>query len=338
EDKSQKSEDRGQKTEVRSQISDFRLPIFVFCVLLLFLSFSSGCGNKFFDPTQVGRFRPVPAVNVILNSLGVAEEAPVAWEQAQEPLPIDTVAVESDYVFMAGDVINIAIFELLQDGIQFVNNYVVKETGRISIPEVGVIEAAGLTETQLEEKIRQILSPGMKNLLKNPSVIVTLAGSQQRMYSVLGDGVPLPGRYPIPRYDFRLTAALATAGSPRQFNVSYIYVSRFEEAEKKIGVDKKKSEYGFVQPRYDGFELEAIKPETVVPARKVGNTFPSRSQNQWPESKVVMSMSEMATDLESSGMQKTFEWPSDSMQSRLGIQSDWELSTRLTAPERKQEP
>ena len=286
----------------------------------------------------MGRFRPVPSVNIILDSLGVAEEAPVAWEQAQEPLPMDTVAVESDYVFRAGDVINVAIFELLQDGVQFVNNYVVTETGRISIPEVGVIEVADLTETQLEEKIKQILSPGMKNLLKNPSVIVTLAGSQQHMFSVLGDGVPLPGRYPIPRYDFRLTDALAMAGSPRQFNVTYIYVSRFEDAKKKIVIDKKKAGYGFEQPRYDELEWRAIEPDTVKPARKIGNTFPPRPQNQWPESKVVLSMSEMAADLEPSGVPKAFEWPIDSTQSRKGIQPDWESSTRLTAPEARQEP
>ena len=39
----------------------------------------AGCGNKLLDPTQIGRFRPTPAVNVILDSLGVAEEAPGAW-------------------------------------------------------------------------------------------------------------------------------------------------------------------------------------------------------------------------------------------------------------------
>jgi len=282
----------------------------------------------------VGRFRPVPAVNVILDSLGVAEETPMAWEQAEEPLPMDTVAVESDYVFRSGDVISVAIFELLQDGVQFVNNYVVTETGKISIPEVGVIEVAGLTETQLEEKIKQILSPG---ILKNPSVVVTLSGSQQHAFSILGDGVSLPGRYPIPRYDFRLTDALASARGLRQFNVSYIYVSRFEDDKRKIGIDKKKTGYGFVQPRNDGLELRAIEPKPVMPARKIGNKFPSRSQYQWPESKVVMSMSEMATDLESSGMPKALEWPIDSTQSRKDIQPDWESSTRLTAPERKQE-
>ena len=42
----------------------------------------AGCDNKLLDPTQIGRFRPAPAVNVILDSLGVAEETPVAWEMS----------------------------------------------------------------------------------------------------------------------------------------------------------------------------------------------------------------------------------------------------------------
>ena len=86
-----------------------------------------------------------------------------------------------------------------------------------------MVEAAGLTESQLEEEIRQILSP---SILKEPLVVVTLMGSQQRTFSIWGDGVPRPSRYSIPRYDFRLTDAIATAGGIRQFNVSYVYVSR----------------------------------------------------------------------------------------------------------------
>jgi len=329
-DRSQRTEDRSQRTEDKSQTSDFRLPTSVFCILL-FLSLSSGCGNKFFDPTQVGRFRPVPAVNVILDSLGVAEEAPVAWEDAEEPRAIDTVAMESDYVFRAGDIISVAIFELLQDGIQFVNNYVVTETGRISIPEVGIVKAAGLTETQLEEQIKQILSP---SILKNPSVIVTLAGSQQRAFSILGDGVPLPGRYSIPRYDFRLTDALATAGGPRQFNVSYIYVSRF------VG-DKRKKGYEPFEQGFDELELEVIEPETTRTSRNIQPRragVPPRAEYQWPESKVVISSSEMVTDWESAGMPKAFEWPSNRTPSRINTQGIRESSTMLAAPETTDEP
>lgn len=183
----------------------------------------TGCGNKFFDPTQIGRFRPVPAVNVILDSLGVAEEAPSVWADAEDPKPMDTMVFETDYAFGPGDIVRITIFELLQEGTVFVNDYIVTETGKISIPEVGEVEAGGFTESQLEEEIRQILSPG---ILKDPSVTVTLMRSEERMFSILGDGVPGPGRYTIPRSGFRLADALAVAGGISQFNISYVYVSR----------------------------------------------------------------------------------------------------------------
>jgi len=262
---------------------------------LLFLGLFSGCGNKFFDPTQVGRFRPVPAVNVILDTLGVAEETPVAWEGAEEPLPIDTVVTESDYVFRSGDVVSIAIFELLQEGVYFANSYVVTETGKVSIPEVGVIEAAGLTETQLEEEIRKILSP---SILKEPSVTVTLLRSQQRAFSILGEGVPLPGRYFIPRYDFRLTDALATAGGPRQFNVSYIYISR-------PAGDKKKMPES-VNPGFGELELNVIEPEIPKPKLQSRRITAPQTRYQWPESKVVIASSEMITDRESTKFPRGF--------------------------------
>ncbi len=310
---------------------------------MLFLLLISGCGNKFFDPTQVGRFRPVPAVSVILDTLGVAEEPPVAWEQAQDPRPIDTVITESDYALRSGDIVRISIFELLREGFPFENDYVVTETGKISIPEVGVVEAAGLTETQLEEEVRRILSP---SVLKEPSVVVTLLSSQQRTFSVLGDGVPLPGRYVIPRYGFRLTDALATAGGPRQFNVSYIYISRYakekEQGELELpefkepwlqpvepgelelltpeaaarGVTKPKA----AKPRIPGrgpievtlpeitepeiFIPEGIEPQITIPEEivepelKIPEIITPRAQRQWPQSRVVITTSEMITERE----------------------------------------
>jgi protein involved in polysaccharide export with SLBB domain len=264
-------------------------------LILLFSGLLSGCNNKFFDPTQVGRFRPVPAVNVILDSLGVAEEEPEAWEGAEEPLPIDTVVTRSDYEFMPGDVINVSIFELLQEGVQYTNNYIVTETGKISIPEVGVIQAAGMSETQLEDQIKKILSP---NILKEPSVTVALVRSQQRAFSVIGDGVSLPGRYMIPRYDFRLTDALATAGGPRQFNVSYIYVSRYAGSKQQV------PDSG--NPGFGELKLKAVEPDTINPIRKRTNSVTPRAQYQWPKSNVVIASSEMATDGERASVPSSF--------------------------------
>ena len=268
----------------------------IFLSFSLFLTLFSGCGNKFFDPAQIGRFRPVPAVNVILDSLGVAEEAPMAWEEAEEPHPIDTVVTESDYALMPGDVIRVAIFELLQEGIQFIGDYVVTETGRISIPDVGVIKAAGLTETQLEEEIKRILSP---TILKEPSVSVILTGSQQRSFSILGNGVPAPSRYTIPRYNFRLTDALAMAGGPQQFNVSYIYVSRY--------IDGNGKNVGTENPGYGELNLGVNRNEPAKSIKQLqSRMLTNRSQAKWPKSNVVVSSSEMITERESALLARNY--------------------------------
>ncbi|UCG57670.1 MAG: polysaccharide biosynthesis/export family protein [Phycisphaerales bacterium] len=266
-----------------------------------------GCNNKFFDPTQIGRWRPTPAVNVILDSLGVAEETPVAWEDAEEPRPSDIVALETDYVFQPGDLVRITIFELFLEGTTLISDFTVTETGKISIPDVGVIQAAGLTEAQLEEEIRQILSP---SILKEPSVSAILLSSQQRTYSILGDGVPGPGRYMIPRYDFRLTDALATARGPRQFNVSYIYVSRKTKGQQQA---REVAAYEAAGPR--GAGLEVIDPRLAQQRmrgpgiaerrgrgqepeleREMLDMIAPMAQHRWPESKKVVASAERAED------------------------------------------
>jgi polysaccharide export outer membrane protein len=195
--------------------------IIITAVVMMFVL--SGCSKDYLDPTQIGRFRSAPAVNIILDTLGVSEEAGSAYEGAEDPKPADLTGYERDYVFSSGDIIRISIFELLQESQPYVDDYVVTESGNISIPEIGQIQVAGLTETQLEEEIRKSLSP---SVLKNPSITVTLRNSMSRTFTILGDGITAPGRYAIPRYDFRLLDALATAGSARQFNVSYIYIAR----------------------------------------------------------------------------------------------------------------
>jgi len=251
----------------------------------------AGCGNKFFDPTQIGRFRPVPTVNVILDSLGVAEEAPSAWANAEEPKPIDAMVFDTDYAFGSGDVVRVTIFELLQEGVVFTNDYIVTETGKISILDVGEVDTAGLTESQLEEEIRQILSP---SILKEPSLIVTLINSQQRMFSILGDGVPGPGRYIIPRCDFRLADALAVAGGISQFNISYVYVSRSVTGKEPID---EPIESGIIEPeqpkQLDGPNKQQLL-DTIAPWTK--QRRPTQQQG------LMVSAAEMITDKELADM------------------------------------
>jgi len=258
-----------------------------------FSLFLGGCGNKFFDPTQVGRFRPKPAVNVILDSLGVAPETPSAWVGAEEPRPVDVMELETEYTFHPGDVMRVSIFELLQEGQIFINDFQVSETGKASIPEIGVISVVGLSEAELEEEIADILRPSK---LMEPSVTVRLQSSQRRTFSILGDGVGVPGRYFLPRYSLRLADALATAGGISEFNVSYIYVSRL--------VTGSESEAGSVEAEWKGGEqegqvsgeeemLEIIKPH----ARGAGDGL-------------VLASAEMASarELVQAAAPRDFEW------------------------------
>ncbi len=260
-----------------------------------------GCSDKFIDPMQVGRFRPVPAVNVILDSLGVAEETPSTWEGAEDPRPIDVMAFETDYVFSPGDVVRIFIFELTQDGVPFVNTYMITETGNISIPEVGIIPVSGLTEAQLEEEIKDILSP---SILKEPLVSVALMSSQKYVYSILGNGVPAPGRYSVPRYDFRLTDALATARVATQFNVSYIYVSRAVTGKEPV-TEPLEPEIPEPQP------LEQLIP----PEREMMEIIAPRAQRQHSlsDQESILASSEMVThkELAELALPQGFEPPHD---------------------------
>jgi polysaccharide export outer membrane protein len=254
------------------------LPILSLCLV--------GCGNKFFDPTAIGRFRPVPAVNVILDSLGVAEEAPSVWADVEDPKPIDGMVFDTDYAFGPGDIVRISIYELLQDRVVFINDYIVTETGKLSIPEVGEVDVEGFTESQLEEEIRQILSP---SILKDPSVTVTLMSSQQRMFSILGDGIPGPGRYIIPRSGFKLADAIAVAGGISQFNISNVYVSRSVTGKEPITEPVTPGTIESEQPK-QLFNPEMQMLDTIAPSAKLQSTRQKQG--------LLMTAAEMATDKE----------------------------------------
>ncbi len=47
-----------------------------------------------------------------------------------------------------GDVVRISIYELREEGRVFFEEYTVTETGKISIPDVGIVYVAGRTENR----------------------------------------------------------------------------------------------------------------------------------------------------------------------------------------------
>lgn len=249
-----------------------------------------GCGDKLLDPTQIGRFRPVPAVNVILDSLGVAEETPSPWETAEDPKPIDIIPIEADYVLGPGDVIRIDIFELLVEGGRFVSDYRITETGKISIPIVGTVQAAGFTESQLEDEIARILSPG---ILIEPSVSVIMMQTQHRVFTIRGQAVPRPGRYPIARHDYRLNDALAESQVATQFNVSYVYVSRALTGKEQMSEPAVESVAPAERRIIEGPEPEKL----IIPEEEMMEIIAPRAQCQ-PDNRLIITSAEMVTDEE----------------------------------------
>ena len=229
--------------------------------LLTLTAFICGCYNDPLDPTQIGRFEPTPKVNVILDTLGVAEEPTPTYEGTEEPRPEDLVDYQADYTIGSGDVVQIGFFELYQETQVYVNNYIVTESGRISIPDVGLVQAAGLTEPQLEQELKDILSP---NILKNPSVTVTVTNSLKQYFSIVGQGLGTSGRFPLPRYTFRLTDAISMTGSIAEFNLSYIYVSRDVPVPQAEG---ETMDYTAPQPNTPIFNEMKLTPAEPTPSR-----------------------------------------------------------------------
>ncbi|MEI8196371.1 MAG: polysaccharide biosynthesis/export family protein [Phycisphaerae bacterium] len=190
--------------------------------------------NSFLNPSEVGRFdaknpygevRPVKLP--ILEQLDVAEEPTVKWANAMDPTPADLIAEAKEYALVAGDAVNVSIFELLVPGQEYTKQLRINELGYINLQNVGNIQVGGLTPSQVEQKIAQMLiEQKILPAQPGPQVSVQLLESRAKVFSMLG-AVARPGTYNILANDFRLLDAVAMGGDiPVQPGMDYIYIIR----------------------------------------------------------------------------------------------------------------
>jgi polysaccharide export outer membrane protein len=123
--------------------------------------------------------------------------------------------------FGIGDLVSVTIFEAAAGGLftseagvragNFVTlpNQAVDENGNIDVPYAGEIKAKGRSPTEIR---RDIVSRLDKRALE-PQVVVTLAGQNTSLISVLGD-VHVSGRFPANPGGERIVDAVARAGGP----------------------------------------------------------------------------------------------------------------------------
>jgi polysaccharide biosynthesis/export protein len=99
----------------------------------------------------------------------------------------------------------------------------VRPDGKISLPLLNDVQAAGLTPQQLANSIRD----GLKKFMSDPEVTVIVTAVNSRKVYILGE-VAHPGAFPL-LSGMTVLQALASAGSFTQFaNIKAIYVLRNE--------------------------------------------------------------------------------------------------------------
>ncbi len=172
-----------------------------------------GCEtDSYLNPSVVGRWERTPISVPILDRLDMIDEGRGLELPVTEVRPEDLIPDRSEYVLGTGDVVLVSIFELIQPGVESQYQRSVDETGKVRLPIVGPVQVAGLTPTQLEQRIREVLEE--KAILRDATVSVLVQRAVQNTFSIIGEprqGGTNVGTFGIPRPNFRLLDALALA-------------------------------------------------------------------------------------------------------------------------------
>ena len=148
--------------------------------------------------------------------------------------PADT---SPDYRMVPGDKLRVEVYKdaALSQNVQ------IRPDGKITLPYIGDLAAAGMTPTALRDAITQSL----KEYIASPTVTVMVVETQPQTVSVLGE-VNSPGVHPL-KHQMTVLDALAAAGGFGDFaNTKNILIKR----NTKNGVDTLRFNY-----------KDAIKPD-----------------------------------------------------------------------------
>jgi polysaccharide export outer membrane protein len=121
------------------------------------------------------------------------------------PTPPRAAVSSEDYQLGPGDSIRILVFQHPDLTLEAR----IPESGQLSYPLIGAVQAAGLSPSGLEQTVARRLREG--RYLADPQVTVLITGHRSQQVSVLGQ-VTRPGRYPIEVRGLRLSEVLALAG------------------------------------------------------------------------------------------------------------------------------
>jgi protein involved in polysaccharide export with SLBB domain len=191
--------------------------------------------TRFLSPDKI--IAPVSGspINPILSSIGPTDRSQEVLPNATFPREGDWSYTDEDYIIGPTDIVDISILDLFNEGLETVLRRQVSDSGYIDLPLLADrVKAEGYTKDELTQVIINKYSP---DILRNPTISVTIAAQRQNTFSAIG-AIARPGTYSILRKDMRLLEAMALAGGVTQVNINYIYVIRPNPASKIAGPDR----------------------------------------------------------------------------------------------------
>jgi polysaccharide export outer membrane protein len=157
-------------------------------------------------------------VSLLVFGLAAMGQTSAADESAAKPAP-GVVANDATYTIGADDVVAIGVWKEPD----FSASLPVRPDGKISLPLLGDLAAAGKTPAQLAESV----TASLKKYLESPRVTVTVTAINSRNYFVLGE-VSRPGKFPLQGEMNALQAVSAAGGLTPYANTKKMYVLRTE--------------------------------------------------------------------------------------------------------------
>jgi polysaccharide biosynthesis/export protein len=160
-------------------------------------------------------FGQMPAPNEAVRE---APGTAVTPSSGRHPDPPDRKPSDDTFVIGNGDVLAINVWKEPDFSSRSIQ---VRSDGKISLPLVGEVPAAGLTPLQLEED----LTAKLRNYITKPEVTVMVEQINSKKFNILGQ-VAKPGSYSLAIAP-TIVDAIAISGGPRDFaKQKSIYILR----------------------------------------------------------------------------------------------------------------
>ncbi len=144
-------------------------------------------------------------LGVVVAGLGCANLGQYVWADS---LPDPPANAAGEYLLVPGDLIFVKVFN--QDSLS--GRTRVRPDGRVTIPFVNDVAAAGVSTQELAKRMEVLL----RDFIKTPVVTVFLEELAPAQLSVMGE-VTKPGVYPLDRTSQGVLRALAAAGGLTEF-------------------------------------------------------------------------------------------------------------------------